>query len=63
MKKELQASPKPPAPVARARTVQTNSKALEWRTFLEMPETQELVVCALRQRLGLDTSIQPLEAF
>jgi hypothetical protein len=62
MKKELQAA-KPKPPIGRAKSVQINSRALEWRTFLEMPETQELIVCALRQRLGLEPSIQPVEAF
>ena len=62
MKKEPQAS-KSHAPVVRAKSMQTNSRALEWRTFLQMPETQELVVRALRQRLGLEPSTQPVEAF
>lgn len=42
---------------------ETSSRRIEWKRFLEMPETQELVVRALRQGLGLEPSIQPLEAF
>ena len=43
MKKELQTS-RPAAAIVRAKSNPANARALEWRRFLELPETQELVV-------------------